>query len=84
MCVKEFEEVILGCTLVSECIAEAIQIARQKRVLIRQELNGVAVYVQGDSDADLILRDYKKAIGGYMEKKVGPYPLQEVPQKDTK
>lgn len=41
---------------------------------VRFEFNGVSVNVRSDSNPDLIYRDWSRAINGYIEKTVCPYP----------
>lgn len=40
--------------------------------------NGVEIVVAGDSDAGLILRDWRRAMAGYIKGPVGPYPVNEL------
>lgn len=38
------------------------------------DFNGVKVTVKADSDPELIYRDWSRALNGYIDKSVGPYP----------
>lgn len=55
-------------------INEATSVALALDSLIEFEFNGVVVSVRGDSDAQLIYRDWHRALNGYTDEKVGPYP----------
>ncbi len=47
------------------------------------EFNGVTVTVAPDSKADLIYRDCSRAMSGYIDKSVGPYPKAELSPEET-
>lgn len=57
-----------------EIIKRAIAKAKEENCFIKSELNKSFVVVAGDSDADLILRDVRRAEKGYIPERVGPYP----------
>jgi hypothetical protein len=42
------------------------------------DFNGVTVMVRSDSNPDLIHRDWSRAMSGYIDKTVGPYPHAEL------
>lgn len=42
--------------------------------LVKFEFNGVSVAVRMDSDPKLIYRDWRRAMSGYIDREVGPYP----------
>lgn len=46
------------------------------------EFNGVNVSVRNDSNPDLILRDWNRALNGYIGTEVGPYPKEELTEED--
>jgi len=58
--------------LIIETIKEMIELAKKGNFTAKQELNGVTVMVNGDSNADLIFRDQQRAQLGYINKTVGP------------
>lgn len=65
--------VMCGSTI-NTTIAEAITLAAEENRTIKFEFNGVMVSVNGDSNPDLICRDWSRALSGYIEKNVGPNP----------
>lgn len=81
----KFKEVILDSMAgseISQTIREAIEISGTygwtdfdyKGALVKFDFNGVMVSVQTDSDPELIYRDWNRAMNGYIDKAVGPYP----------
>jgi hypothetical protein len=60
--------------LISDCIKDMIELAARGNFTAKQELNGVTILVNGDSDAALIIRDQGRAQCGYITGSVGPYP----------
>ncbi len=68
--------------LISDTIREMIGLAKKGNFTAKQELNGVTVLVNGDSNAELILRDQQRAQSSYIEGEVGPYPKAELTAKD--
>lgn len=46
------------------------------------EFNGVNVSIRKDSNPDLILRDWNRALNGYIGSEVGPYPQDELTEED--
>ena len=61
---------------ISDVILEAIQRANDGPFSFT--FNNVQVEVRADSDPDLIYRDWSRAMSGYIEKQVGPYPSREL------
>lgn len=67
---------------INACIQEAIDFSRlngwhdhgERGTLVSFEFNDVIVSVKSDSDPVLIYRDWNRAMSGYIDKKVGPYP----------
>lgn len=69
---------------INQTISAAIQLAGEigyheewvsdKGGLVKFEFNGVMVSVRMDSSSELIYRDWTRAMSGYIEKSVGPYP----------
>lgn len=57
-----------------EIIKRAIAEAKEENCFIKSELNKSFFVVAGDSDANLILRDVRRAEKGYIPERVGPYP----------
>jgi hypothetical protein len=56
----------------------AIYLAQVKDEPISFEFNGVPITVRGNSNSDLILRDFRRAITGCIDGSVGPYPSAEL------
>jgi len=69
-------------SLIIDTIKEMIRLAKEGNFTAKQELNGVTVLVNGDSNADLIFRDQQRAQLGYVEGEVGPYPKAELTAED--
>jgi hypothetical protein len=69
-------------SLITDSIKEMISLAKRGGYTAKQELNGVVVLVNGDSDVNLIFRDQQRAQSGYISKKVGPYPKAELSAED--
>lgn len=69
-------------SLIIDAIKEMIGLAKKDNFTAKQELNGVTVLVNGDSNADLIFRDQQRAQSGYIKGDVGPYPKAELTAAD--
>lgn len=69
-------------SLIIETIEEMIRLAKKGKFTAKQELNGVMVLVNGDSNADLVFRDQQRAQSGYIKGDVGPYPKAELTAED--
>ena len=69
-------------SLIIDAIKEMIGLAKKGNFTAKQELNGVMVLVNGDSNADLIFRDQQRAQSGYIKGGVGPYPRAELTAED--
>ena len=69
-------------SLIIDTIREMIGLAKKGNFTAKQELNGVTILVNGDSNADLIFRDQQRAQSGYVEGEVGPYPKAELTAED--
>lgn len=78
----QIKEVSEYHSLIIDSIKEMIALARDGSFTAKQELNGVVVLVNGDSNPELIFRDQQRAQCGYIEKKVGPYPKSELTADD--
>lgn len=63
-------------------IGEAIGLARNAGTLAEFDFNGVLVMVAGDSDEELIYRDWDRASSGYIDASVGPYPKVRLSKAD--
>ncbi len=50
--------------------------------LVKFEFNGVMVAVRMDSDPELVYRDWNRAMSGYIDKNVGPYPNPVLTDKE--
>lgn len=55
-------------------IAEAITLSMKKKRKVKFTFNGEIIRVSSDSNPDLIHRDWLRALSGYIDKSVGPYP----------
>lgn len=69
-------------SLIIDTIKEMIGLAKKGNFTAKQELNGVTVMVNGDSNADLIFRDQQRAQSGYIKGDVGPYPKAKLTAED--
>ena len=75
---------------ITETINQAIQLSKRfgwhdsdkKGAEISFEFNGVGVSVKEDSDPKLIHRDWSRALSGYIDESVGPYPKLELTSED--
>ena|SRR3989344_3853245 len=61
-------------SIINSTIDEAIALSAGENRLIVFKFNDVTVIVKSDSDPDLIYRDWSRALNGYIDKNVGPYP----------
>ena len=76
--------------IIGDTIIEAIEVAKshgwhdddEQGALISFKFNGVTVSVRGDSDVDLIYRDWHRALKGYTKKRVGPYPKVDLSEEE--
>ena len=59
---------------ITATIKEAIALSAKKKWQIVFEFNGVTVTVRSNSDPALIRRNWSRALNGYIDKNVGPYP----------
>lgn len=59
---------------IDEAIDEAIELARQRSERVSFEFNGVTVMVEGGSSHGLLYRDWSRAMSGYIDGPVGPFP----------
>ena len=69
-------------SLIIDTIKEMIGLAKKGNFTAKQELNGVTVLVNGDSNAELIFRDQQRAQSGYIDGEVGPYPKAKLTAED--
>jgi hypothetical protein len=67
---------------ITDTIAEGIRKATKEARVIRFEFNGVIVAVAGDSDRKLLYRDWQRALSGYIDKTIGPYPASALSDKE--
>ena len=68
---------------ITETIREAIDLSAKKNNRpIKFEFNYVLITVRGDSDPNLIYRDYWRAFNGYIDKNIGPYPNPELTDEE--
>ena len=69
-------------SLIIDTIKEMIGLAKKGNFTAKQELNGVTVLVNGDSNAELIFRDQQRAQSDYIDGEVGPYPKAKLTAED--
>ena len=65
---------VMAGARISDTIAEAITVAGGLQNTVQFEFNGVTVSVRSDSDPELVRRDWSRALSGYIDGNVGPYP----------
>lgn len=53
------------------------------KVTVSFEFNDVDISVKSDSDAELILRDFHRAMSSYIGKQVGPYPSEQLTEEEV-
>ena len=70
-------DVMPGSTI-DHTVNEAIGLAISRQEALKFEFNGVTVTVEADSNPELILRDWRRALNGYTEKTVGPKSKAEL------
>ena len=82
MPVRIDSHVILGAEI-TIVIARAIEIAQDIGECVGFGFNGVEVEVAGLSDPDLIYRDWRRAMSGYITGKVGPAPAPRLTKAEA-
>lgn len=70
-------------TPIKAAIGEATSMARATQKHVRFEFNGYHVEVAGDSDSDLMYRDWRRTLDGCISGTVGPYPKRILSPDDT-
>lgn len=64
-------------------VKEAIRLAkREKGNSVTFNFNGVEITVEPNSDPNLILRDWRRALNGYIDKNVGPHPKAKLSKEE--
>lgn len=63
-------------------IAEAIETAGSIGEAISFDFNGVTVVVEANSNAELVYRDWNRALNGYIGKNVGPHPKETLSEDE--
>lgn len=63
-----------GLSEIKLTIGAAIRTSAEVLKFVQFDFNGVTVVVAMDSNAELIYRDYMRAVSGLTETSVGPYP----------
>lgn len=66
----------MGGELINNAIKAAIALAKEKHCTVESIFNGVTILVESDSDVGLIMRDWHRALSGYIPSPVGPYPVE--------
>lgn len=79
---KQIKEVEVWKSLIIDCIKQMKLLASNGKFIAKQKLNGVTVFVEGNSDTKLLLRDFERAQSGYIEGEVGPHPKVELSAED--
>lgn len=79
---KKVKEVSCYNSLIISTIKEMKALARKGNFTAKQELNGVVVLVDDNSDVDLLFRDQQRAQSGYVDGPVGPHPKPELSAED--
>ena len=82
-------DVVPGAAIIG-CIREAIHFAKyngwsdpgDNRTLVSFTFEGVTISVRANSDLMLIYRDWQRAVNGYIDKQVGPYPQPILTEED--
>lgn len=69
-------------SLILDCLYEMKHLAQEGGFTAKQELNGVTVLVNPDSNINLVFRDQQRAQSGYIQGEVGPYPPLELNQEE--
>lgn len=80
--IMEVKETDVYNSYIVDTIKEMIELAKNGNFTAKQELNGVTVLVNGDSNADLIFRDQQRAQSGYTKGDIGPYPKEILSHED--
>ena len=74
-------EVLCGSSI-SPTIHESINLAERNRKRVSFKFNEVLVHVNADSIAELIYRDWNRAMSNFIPKEVGPYPTVTLSDKE--
>lgn len=67
---------------IADTITEAIGLASRLVCAVRFEFNGVTVTVHSDSNPETVLRDWRRALEGYIDKAVGPHPNPDLTDEE--
>lgn len=64
-------------------IKEAIELAKNEDGgSVSFDFNDIEITVEPNSNPDLILRDFWRALDGHIDKNVGPHPKYELSEED--
>jgi hypothetical protein len=79
----EFKLGILPGSRISQAIADCVEflLSQSGEKFASFSFNGVTIKVKSDSNSDLLVRDYMRALRNYISTEVGPYPIAELPQE---
>ena len=69
---------------ISRAIYEVLQLASERKRVVTLTHRGVLVEVGPNSKPHLLLRDWRRALTGYIEKQVGPYPNAVLSDKEKR
>jgi hypothetical protein len=76
---------VLPGSSISYTVTEAIELSSLENRTISFNFNNTTISVNHDSNSDLICRDFFRAISGYIDGKIGPYPatvLSEIEKEE--
>ena len=72
----------VGC-MINGAISEAVEIASETGQPLTFEFNGVHITAAADSSAELLLRDFHRAMQEHIARKIGPYPAAELTAEEV-
>ena len=81
--VKRVKKTDVYSSLIIDSIRKMRVLAGGGNFTAKQELNGVTVLVDGNSDVDLLFRDQQRAQSGYIDGPVGPHPKSKLSAEDV-
>ncbi|MCX6787813.1 MAG: hypothetical protein NT108_01455 [Candidatus Kaiserbacteria bacterium] len=76
-------KVLVGVSI-SRAIYEALLLASERKRVVTFTHREVLVRVGPNSKPHLLLRDWRRALAGYIEKQVGPYPNAVLSDKEKR
>lgn len=79
---KDYSLYAMAGSNIQPTIAEAIEMASALERSVSFEFNGVSITVEANSNAELIYRDWSRALNGYIDKNIGPYPKEVISERE--